>query len=233
MATIPTYMTKKGTLTAGHGIIRTGVAASEIPFGAFVTRAADGTIKATLCPGTPTYDYLGVAVNDMRQQRPYDGFYAAGKIVPYVTTGTANAWLLGGQTIDTGNFVRLQFAAAGVGAGTEPVGIVVPETTPTTKTLYSVGRVIDMADSGDAAYDQTITSYTGDTVTFASSTVKGYLDLVDGDYVVIDSDEHAEVNMVADADYSSTAVKMVKDVLAGHSTNPTMYKLTQVEVELI
>jgi len=233
MATIPTYMTKKGSLTAGHGIIRTGIAASEIPFGAMVARAADGTIQATLCPGTPTYDYLGIVVNDNRQQLPYDGFYAAGKKVPYVATGTANGLLLGGQTIDAGNFVRLQFAASGLGAGTEPLGILIPETTPTTKTLYSVGRVLDVADSGDANYDQTITSYTGDVVTFASSTVKDYLDLVDGDYVVIDSNEHAEVNMVADADYSSTAVQMVKNPLSGHTTSPTMYKLTQIEVELI
>ena len=76
MATIPTYMTKKGVLTAGHGIIKTGVAASEIAFGAMVTRAADGTIKATVSSGT--YDYLGVVVNDDRQQSPYSGFYAAG-----------------------------------------------------------------------------------------------------------------------------------------------------------
>jgi len=108
-----------------------------------------------------------------------------------------------------------------------------PETTPTTKTLHSVGRVLDVADSGDADYDQTITSYSEDTVTFASAAVKDYLDLVDGDYVVIDSNEHAEINMVADADYSSTACKMVKNLLAGHSTSPKMYKLTQMEIELI
>lgn len=233
MATIPTYMTKRGTLTAGHGIIKTGIAASEIPFGAMVSRAADGTIQATLMPGTPTYDYLGIAVNDNRQQLPYDGFYAAGQRVPYVATGTAYGWLVGGQTIDTGNFVRLQFAAAGLGAGTEPLGMLVPETTPTTKTLYSVGRVVDAADSGSANYDQTITSYTGDVVTFASSTVKDYLELRDGDMVVIDSNEHGEVNMVADADYSSTAVQMVKNPLAGHTTSPTMYKLTQIEVALL
>lgn len=228
MATIPTYMTKKGTLTAGHGIIKTGIAASEIPFGALVTRAADGTIQATLS-GTK-YDYLGVAVNDNKEQSPYDGFYAANKIVPYVASGTANAWLLGGQTIDAGNFVII---AATLGAGTEPLGVLQPEGTPATKTAASVGRVVDMADSGDAAYDQTITSYSGDIVTFASSTVKGYLDLVEGDMVVIDSNEHAEVNMIADADYSSTAVQMVKNPLAGHSTSPTMYKLVQIEVELI
>ena len=233
MSTIPTYMTKKGTLTAGHGIIKTGVAASEIPFGAMVMRAADGTIQATLMPGTPTYAYSGIAINDNRQQLPYDGFYAAGKKVSYVATGTANGLLVGGQTVDTDDFVRLQFAAAGLGAGTEPLGLLVPETTPTTKTLYSVGRVLDVADSGSADYDQTITSYSGDVVTFASATVKDYLDLRDGDYVCIDSNEHGEVNMVADADYSSTAVQMVKNPLAGHSTSPTMYKLTQIEVELI
>jgi len=229
MATIPTYMTKKGVLTAGHGIIKTGVAASEIAFGAMVTRAADGTIKATVSSGT--YDYLGVVVNDDRQQSPYDGFYAAGKKVPYVATGTAYAWLLGGQTIDAGNFVKI--ANNTIGLGTENLGVLLPEATPTTKTLYSVGRVLDVADSGDADYVQTITSYSEDTVTFASAAVKDYLDLVDGDYVVIDSNEHAEINMVADADYSSTACKMVKNLLAGHSTSPKMYKLTQMEIELI
>lgn len=232
MATIPTYMTKKGVLTAGHGIIKTGVAASEIPFGAVVHRKADGTIGATVCTGTSTYDYLGVAVNDGREQRPYDGFYAAGKIVPYVATGTANVWMLGGQTIDAGDFTRLQISGTALGAGTESLGIVVPETTATTKTLYSMGRVLDMADSGSANYKQNFTSISNDIVTFGSSTIKDYLALRDGDYIVLDSDNHAEVNMVADSDYSSTAVQMVKTPLA-HSGNLYAYKLTQVEIELI
>jgi len=228
MATIPTYMTKKGVLTAGHGAIKTGVAASEIPFGALVTRAADGTIQATVT-GTK-YDYLGIAVNDNRQQRPYDGFYAAGKKVPYVATGTANGLLLGGQTVDAGNFVKI---AGTLGAGTEPLGVLVPEGTATTRTVASVGRVVDVADSGSADYDQSIASYVGDVVTFADAATKNKLELVDGDYVVIDSNEYAEVNMVADADYSSTQVKMVKDLLAGHATAPTMYKLTPIEVAFV
>lgn len=232
MATIPTYMTKKGVKTSGHGVIKTGIAASEIPFGAVVHRSADGYIEATICTGTSTYDYLGVAVNDEREQRPYDGFYAAGKVVPYVATGTANCWLLGGQTIDTGNFVRLQIASTALGAGTEALGVVLPETTATTKTLYSIGRVLDMADSGSANYKQNFTSISNDIVTFGSSTIKDYLALRDGDYVVFDSDNHAEVNMVADADYSSTAIQMVKTPLA-HSGNLYAYKLTQVEVALI
>ncbi len=232
MSTIPTYMTKKGVLTAGHGIIRTGIAATEIPFGALVHRAADGTIAATVQNSTPTYDYLGVAVNDGRQQTPYDGFYAAGKIVPYVATGTANMWMLGGQTIDAGDFVRIQVSGSGLGLGTEGLGVVCPETTGTTKTLYTIGKVLDMADSGSANYKQAFTAITNDTVTFGSAAIKDYLALNDGDYIIFDSDEHAEVNMVADADYSSTKIQLVKTPLA-HSTNLYAYRLTQIEVSLI
>jgi hypothetical protein len=232
MSTIPTYMTKKGTLTVGHGPIRTGIAASEIPFGAVVHRVADGTIGATICAGTPTYDYLGVAVTDGKEQRPNSGFYAAGKIVPYVASGTANVWMLGGQTIDAGDFTRLQFASAALGAGTEAIGTVVPETTPAARTLYSMGRVLDMADSGSANYKQNFTAISNDLVTFGSSTIKDYLALVDGDYLVLDSDNHAEFNMVEDSDYSSTQIKLKKAPLA-HSGNLYAYKLTQVEIQLI
>ena len=228
MSTIPTYMTFKGVKTPGSGIIKTGVAASEIPFGAFVTRSADGTIKAQVT--NVPYNYLGVAVDDQRQQMPYDGFYAAGKKVPYVATGTVNVWLLGGQTIDAGDFVRFP---ATLGAGTESLGVVVPETTATTRTAYSVGRVLETDDAGDADYDQSITSYTGAVVTFDAAATIAKLDLVEGDYVVIDSDEKAEVNRVLDPLTSATTITMEKDLLSGHTTNPTIYKLVQIEVELI
>lgn len=228
MATIPTYMTFKGVKTPGSGIIKTGVAASEIPFGAFVTRSADGTIKAQV--SNVPYNYLGVAVDDQRQQMPYDGFYAAGKKVPYIATGTANVWLLGGQTIDAGDFVRFPTT---LGAGTESLGIVYPETTPTTRTAYSVGRVLEMADAGDTDYDQKITSFVGSVVTFDEAATIAKMDLVEGDYVVIDSDEAAEVNRVVDPLTSATTITMEKDLLASHATNITMYKLVQIEVELI
>lgn len=228
MATIPTYMTFKGVKTPGSGIIKTGVAASEIPFGAMVTRAADGTIKAQV--SNVPYNYLGVAVDDQRQQMPYDGFYAAGKKVPYIATGTANVWLLGGQTIDAGDFVRFPTT---LGAGTESLGIVYPENAPTTRTAYSVGRVLEMADAGDANYDQTITSFVGSVVTFDAAATIAKMDLVEGDYVVIDSNEAAEVNRVVDPLTSATTITMEKDLLASHATNITMYKLVQIEVELI
>jgi len=228
MATIPTYMTFKGVKTPGSGIIKTGVAASEIPFGAFVTRSADGTIKAQV--SNKPYTYLGVAVDDQRQQMPYDGFYAAGKKVPYIATGTANVWLLGGQTIDAGDFVRFPTT---LGAGTESLGVVIPEAVPATRTASSVGRVLETYDAGDENYDQTVTSFIGSVVTFDAAATIAKLDLVEGDYVVIDSDEAAEVNRVVDPLTSATTITMEKDLLASHDKNITMYKLVQIEVELI
>lgn len=228
MATIPTYMTFKGVRTPGSGIIKTGVAASEIPFGAMVTRADDGTIKAQVT--NVPYNYLGVAMDDQRQQVPYDGFYAAGKKVPYIATGTANVWLLGGDTVGAGDFVRFP---ATLGAGTESLGIVSVESTATTRTAYSVGRVLECDDAGHADYDQVITSYDGAVVTFGSAAILTKLALKEGDYVVIDSNEKAEVNRVLEPATSTTTCTMEKDLLSGHTTNPIMYKLVQIEVELI
>jgi len=70
-------------------------------------------------------------------------------------------------------------------------------------------------------------------VTFDAAATIAHLDLVEGDYVVIDSDEAAEVNRVVDPLTSATTITMEKDLLASHATNITMYKLVQIEVELI
>jgi hypothetical protein len=228
--TIPNYMNYKGTITAGSGIRGSGVAATEIPYGAFVTRAADGTIEAT-----PTlagqHAYLGIAVDDARQQLPYDGFYAAGKEVPFVKTGTANAWLLGGQLALSGDFVKLG-AALGPTSGATPLGVVVPETT-LTRTVASVGRITEDSDTGDTDFDQPVTCTAGTTsVTVDSNAHLLLMELKEGDWVVIASSESAEVNRVVDPWYSS-AVFTVEKPLLTHTTSPIAYKLTQLEVELI
>ena len=90
-----------------------------------------------------------------------------------------------------------------------------------------------MADAGDANYDQPVTSFAGSVVTFNAAATIAKLDLVEGDYVVIDSDEAAEVNRVVDPLTSDKTITMEKDLLASHATNITMYKLVQIEVELI
>jgi hypothetical protein len=221
-------MNFKGVRTANSGPNGYGIAATEIPYGAFVTRSADGTIKAQVT--NVPYNYLGVAVDDARKQIPYEGFYAAGKKVPYVKTGTARGWLLGGQTIDSGDFVRFPTT---LGAGTEPLGVLFPESTAYVRTAYSVGRVVDVADSGNTDFDQTVSSISNDTLTIDSSANLTLLDLDEGDFIVIDSNEAAEVNMIVDPAASSTTCTCVKTPLASHANSIKIYKLTQIEVELI
>jgi hypothetical protein len=232
MSTIPVYMTRKGELAPGHGIVKTGTAAVEVPFNTVVGRSADGTIKP-LAEGA-VYSYLGVAVDDKRKQIPYDGFYAAGKKVPYVADGVATVLLMGGLTVNSGDYVK---NLTGYGAGTETLGVVMGESAAT-RTLYSIGRVIDANDVGNAAYDQPVYesaagAISGDIVTFGVAATKALLELKNGDVVVIDSDTYAEVNVVKNADYSSTAVQMVKNPLPHHATSIMMYKLLPIQVELI
>jgi hypothetical protein len=218
----------KGVRTARSGPMGSGIVASgqDIAFGAFVTRSADGYIKAQVT--NVPLNYLGVA-NDDARKHSVDGFYAAGEKVPIIVSGSAYVWLLGGDTVDTADFVRFP---ATLGAGTEGLGIVASESTPATKTAYTIGRVIDAADKGSADYDQTVSSISGSTVTFGSSSVKDYLDLAVGDYVVIDSNEAAEVNRIAVPDTSTVACTMVKTPLASHANAIKMYKLVQIEVEI-
>jgi len=221
-------ITFKGVKTSYSGMQKRGLTASEVPFGAFVTRSADGTVKAQVT--NVPYEYLGVAVESEVEQRPYDGFFAAGKNVSYVATGVVNAWLLGGDTVDSGDFVRFP---ATLGAGTESLGVVSVESTPTTRTAYSVGRVTQTSDAGSADYDQTIASISGSTVTFGLAATLTALGLVRGDYVVIDSNEAAEVNRIVDPAASTVTCTCVKPPLATHANAIKMYKLVPIEIELI
>ena len=219
----------KGVRTAASGYMKSGIVASGqyVLFGAFVARSADGTVKSQVT--NEPYDYLGVANDDVRSHQ-IDGFYSANEKVPYIINGTANVWLLGGQTIDSGDFIRFPTT---LGAGTESLGVVMTEGTPTTRTTKSIGRVVDAADSGSADYDQLIASISGDTVTMANAPALTALDLSEGDVVVLDSDEAAEVTRVVDPAASTTAFTVNKTPLATHVNNKTAYKCTQIEVDLM
>ena len=59
------------------------------------------------------------------------------------------------------------------------------------------------------------------------------LDLSEGDVVVLDSDEAAEVTRVVDPAASTTAFTVNKTPLATHVNNKTAYKCTQIEVDLM
>lgn len=218
-----------GVRNSGSGIMTSGIVASGqvVAYGTFVRRSADGTIYM-VPTGDNIHGFLGIANDDIIHQ-DYDGFYAAGKKVPIIIGGSANAWLLGGEVVYSGDY--LKFPAA-LGAGTEGLGVLAPETT-LTKTLDSVARYIGVNDAGDADYDQTIASISGDTVTFGLAANLADLDLSEGDLVVIDSDEAAEVNMVANPAASSTTCTMSRTPLASHANAIKMYKLVQINVQLL
>lgn len=212
--------------TGGSRDILTGVVAAgqEVAFGAFVKRAADGTIKM-VPTGNDVQGFIGVAADDV-VQREVEGFYSEGDVVPIITSGIVNAWLLGGEVVKSGGY--LKFPAA-LGAGTEGLGVLAPESDDT-KTLNSVAKYVGKNDAGNADYDQSVSGIVGKVLTCSGLSS---LKLEKGDFVVIDSDEAAEVNVVDNPAVTSTSFSVVKTPLATHATNIKVYKLVQIPVQLV
>lgn len=221
-------MNFNGVKTGGSGPILTGVVASgkDVAYGAFVRRSADGYIKM-VPTGSAVHGYLGVA-NDDIVQHTYDGFYDAYNRVPIITSGIVYAWLLGGQVALSGDYLKFPTT---LGAGTEGLGVLYPETT-LTRTVDSVARMVQKDDAGDTDYDQVVSSISGAELTLSSAGALTALDLVEGDMIVIDSDEAAEMNMIAEPDTSTTKCTTVKTPLASHATSIKIYKLEQIMVML-
>ena len=215
-------------IPGGSGRIITGTVASgqSVAYGAFVMRSADGYIRM-VDTGTNVHGYLGVA-NDDVVQHTYDGFYDAYDLVPIISTGAANAWLLGGQTVNSGDYLKFPGT---LGAGTEGVGVLIPES-GATRTLDSVARYIGEDDAGSADYDQTVSSISGSTLTIDSAAHLTALALAEGDAIIIDSDEAAEFNVIANPAASTTTCTTVKAPLASHATAIKIYKLVQIPVML-
>jgi hypothetical protein len=206
----------------------TGVVATaqDVAYGTFVRRSADGYIKM-VPTGATTHGYLGVA-NDDIVQHTYDGFYDADDKVPIITSGIVNAWLLGGQTVYSGDYLKF---SPTLGAGTEGVGVLYPETT-VVRTLDTVARYLGRSDAGDTGFTQTVNSISGSVLTIDSAAHLTDLDLSEGDMIVIDSNEAAEVNIITDPDTSTTSCTVAKTPLATHANAIKIYKLEQIAVML-
>ena len=208
--------------------IRSGFAAGvRTPFGAICTRSADGIAKPIIT-GATVVDYVGIAPEDM-VSKSVDGFYSQYDILPLIPAGIVHAWLLGGETIDGGNYLK---APGTLGASTEFLGVLIPEASVKVKTAKSLARCVG-ADVGDAEYDQTVSSISAKELTIDSEAHLTSLALAKGDYVVIDSDEAAEVNRIDDPAVAATKCSVQLDPLATHATAIKIYKLVQVEVLLI
>jgi hypothetical protein len=218
-----------GVKNSGSGIENTGIVASGqvVAFGTFVRRSADGYIKM-VPTGTNVHGYLGIAKNDVNQHM-YDGFYSAGETLPIIQSGSAYAWLLGGQVVYSGDYLKFPTA---LGAGTEGIGVLYPETT-VTKTLDTVAKYIGRNDAGSADYDQTVSSISGDTLTIDSAAHLTALNLSEGDLVVIDSNEAAEVSMILDPAASTTTCTVTRTPLATHANAIKIYKLVQINVQMV
>ncbi len=107
-----------------------------------------------------------------------------------------------------------------------------PETAAT-KTLDSVAKYLGRADAGDANFDQTVSSISGDELTIDTAQHLTDLDLEEGDMVAIVSTQAGEINMVLDPASASTKCTMVKNPLASHAAAIKVYKLTQIPVVMV
>lgn len=200
----------------------------ETMFGAVVARSAEGELSP-IASGN-VYATLGVVVNDVVEQDA-DGFFADGKPLTAITAGIARVWMLGGVASQTNDFIR---ACSTVGAGTEKLGICTEETTATTKTLYTLGKIVG-PDVGSADYDQVLVSNAASgqkTLTLDATKITA-LGLSKGDYILIDDDSSAEVKMVDSV--STTEITVKENLTNAYTTaaSATVYRLTQAEVQLI
>lgn len=202
------------------------VAGGRTAYGTVVVRTAAETAKAAAGSATAI---LGVAC-DRQQPGQTPGFYEQYELMEIQVDGIAMFWLLGGVTIQSGNY----FKVATLGAGTENLGLITPESTATTKTVASIGRVVGGAtygDAGNAGYDQVLTADAAisDTVLTLDAAKMTALGLSPGDYIAIGDTDSAEINIVKSV--TSTAITVQNPLTAAFTTaaSATVYRLTQVK----
>lgn len=211
------------------------VAGFKTIYGAICGKTAAGK-AAGLDTDETTNGYIGVC-KDRMTESDMPGFYDEGEMMAMQVNGVCNVWLLGGKVIKSGQYLK---KAGALGAGTEYLGVLGPETNPDVRTADSLVRVVGGDESGDvgsAAFAQVLaeTAAGGQkTVTLAAADLTA-LEISAGDYVVIADANGAEVNRVAEVD--ATTLKMQNPLSATYTVNVgvdvTIYKLTQVKGELL
>lgn len=210
------------------------VAGGEIPYGALVARSAEGKVKATPT-GDTDLGFIGVALDDEVENRDNPGFYSADTPTPLKVSGPAKFWLMGGKTVQSGDYLKM---AATIGAGTEPIGALGPEDTKDVKTVKTVARVIgdeETGDVGSADYDQTLESdATGGEKEIELTEAKiSSMDLVVGDYVVLDDNNAGEINRVAKIDGEFVTLQNAMANSYTTAAAATLYKLVQVKAVFV
>lgn len=202
-------------------------AAGRIPFGAGLQYgAADkevvGAVTAT------TLSCVGIA-EESAVEMDTPGFYEDGDAVSIVTGGPCRIWLVGGEVINAGQYLRLSTT---LGAGTENLGVFVPASTPDTRSAACHAKAIG-GNVGSADYDQVITTATSGskTVTFGSAAIVTNLGVAVDDYILLDDNDGAEINLVTAV--GTTTITLQNAMVNTYDATPKAYLLKQVEVELI
>lgn len=212
-------------------------AASQIAFGAAVMYAADKTVKATL---NAVHNIIGVAQDDL-VERTIDGFYSQYDAVPIIPGGRSRVWVTSNEDakedIEAGDY--LEIAILGGGSNTLPVGAfqqmgadggsctgAVREIESVAKALESVTLTdIEPVGSAVAIGDTTITMSSGDMTS---------LDLVAGDYILMeDHDGNCMINRVESVTSTVITLQIPSTVAQASTTDDDVHKLHQVEAILI
>lgn len=210
------------------------ISGGEVPYGALVARSAEGKVKGTPT-GTTDLGYIGIALDDEVENRDNPGFYSEETPIPLKTAGTAKFWLIGGKTVQSGDFLKM---AAALGASTENLGVLGPEASKDTRTVKSIARVTGdetTGDMGSADYDQTLNSDTasGEKVTTLTEAKIASMELVPGDYVVIDDNNAAEINRVVSTSGDDVTLQNAMKNAYTTAAAATMYKLVQVKAVFV
>ena len=229
-----------GIRNSGSGVMVTGIPASgqRVAFGTFVTESGtDGYIKMLPSTATIAGGYIGVAADNVQKMKGhYDGFYEYGDKVPIITNGTANCWLLGGQTVVPGQYLKAGAALGSSSGADQGIGILVPESSGT-RTAISCAKYVGTAAAGLSA-EGTVTDYSqavtvsGNTVTMnavgeSAAINLSEMDLKEGDFIVLASSEFAEVNMVLNPEVTTSTFTTTITPLV-HVTTPFVYKLIPI-----
>lgn len=212
-------------------------AASQIAFGAAVMYAADKTIKSTL---NTVHNILGIAQDDLAE-KTIDGFYSQYDAVPIIPGGRCRVWVTSNEAtkedLVAGDY--LEIAILGGGSNTLPVGAFQQmgaesgSCTGAVREIGSVARAVESVTLSDIEAVGSAVAIGDTTITMAAGDMTN-LDLVAGDYILMEDDgANCMINRVESVTGTVITLQIASTVAQADTTNDDVHKLHQVEAILI
>lgn len=191
--------------------IMTRQAAGQVHFGAAVMRSAAGTVLPAAVVGDVNIE--GIADFDPiahDRSGQYNGFYKQYDNVPVITAGVARGWVVpNGSDIDIESGDYLEIADLGATpAGDHGIFEEAGSTDGTVRTDPTVARALEDVTMGAASYQTPDTTAIGDTTLTFTAAELVLLDVVAGDYILLeDLSDNVQVNRVKSID-STTVLSL-------------------------